>query len=92
MNMHRNRAVTQQPYNLRFSCSCLRTLSRKAWALAHLLPAPKKLYRGPESFQNMHDGYTIVIYEVLCGVTGDSHHYRMKYLHCHHLDFIFGLW
>ena len=55
MNMHRSRAINQQPCN---SCSCLRMLSRKAWALSHLSPAPLKLYSGPQrSFQNINDGY-----------------------------------
>ena len=74
MNMHRSRTINQQPYNLRFSCPCLSMLSRKAWAFSHLPPAPQKLYRGPQrSFQNMHNGYTIVIHEVLFVVIGEYH-------------------
>lgn len=75
MNMHRSHAINQQLCNSRFSCSCLRTLSRKAWALSHLPLNPLKLYGGPQwSFRISMIISLIVIYEVLFIVISIYHH------------------
>ena len=72
MNMHRSRAINQQPCN---SCSCLRRLSREAWALSYLPPVPLKLSSGPQRlFQNIHDGSISCYIWSLVVMIGEYHH------------------